>query len=87
LTKYVLKQTPVDAFKWDGTKKNWPAWLLDSGPLWYVGLNGAIVHKMLINWPLRVETVNPGDWVLRMDDGTLCACAAADFPKLYEAVK
>lgn len=87
MTKYVRKQTPVDCFKWDGTKKGWPQWLLDSVPLWSDGLNGAIVHKMIINYPISCQTVNPGDWIINMNDGTLCARTAADFAAEFEVAK
>jgi hypothetical protein len=87
LTKYIRKQTPVDAFKWDGTKKGWPQWLAETGPLWSDGANGVIAHKMLINWPSAVQTVNPGDWIINMGDGELCACDAATFASSYEPTK
>ncbi len=87
MTKYVRKQTPVDCFKWDGTKKNWPTWLTETAPLWSDGLNGTIAHKMVINYPSACMTVNPGDWIINMGDGSLCARTPELFVLEFEAAK
>ena len=87
MTKYVRKQVPVDAFKWDGTKKGWPQWLVDTGPLVSDLSNGTIYHRMVIGFPAACQVISPGDWLVNMGDGELCKCTAAEFAAEFEATK
>lgn len=87
MTKYVRKQTPVDAFKWDGTKKGWPQWLVDAVPLVSDLANGSIMHRMVLNFPIACQTASSGDWIVNMGNGTLCAISPTDFAAEFEVAK
>lgn len=66
----------VEAFQWDGTHNNWPAWTKDLGKGKHIKI---VAHRLLVIQPGMVCFGDKGDYVVKYPSGSLVTMTEKNF--------